>query len=109
MKISQRSQKVASLIQHNLGTLLQQYFTPNQIGLVTITAVEVSSDLSIADIFITSLKAPPDFITKLNQKSVKIGHEITKTIKVKKRIQLRFKPDKSIELVKSIKEKLSSE
>lgn len=54
-KHSQRAQRVADQIQRELAELLREEVKDPRVGPMTITAVEVSSDLSHAKIFFTQL------------------------------------------------------
>jgi ribosome-binding factor A len=96
MKTSPRSLKLASLIQSHIPAILQKMFTPDEIGFVTITAVESSGDLGIVDVFLSALNAPEDYILTLQQSTKKIRFELLKKIKLRREFILRFKPDNSI-------------
>lgn len=54
-KPSQRAQRVGDQIQRELADLLRLHVKDPRIGMVTITAVEVSPDLSHAKVFFTHL------------------------------------------------------
>jgi ribosome-binding factor A len=54
-KHSQRAQRVGDQIQRELGELLRLHVKDPRIGMVTVTSVEVSPDLSHAKIFFTHL------------------------------------------------------
>ncbi len=54
-KHSQRAQRVGDQIQRELADLLRLHVKDPRIGMVTVTAVEVSPDLSHAKIFVTHL------------------------------------------------------
>ena len=54
-KHSQRAQRVGEQIQRELAELLRDHVKDPRVGRVTITAVEVSGDLSHAKIFVTHL------------------------------------------------------
>jgi ribosome-binding factor A len=54
--ISRRQEKVASFIRHEIAEMiLRELNDPRLTGLVSVTRVKVSSDLSSADVFITSM------------------------------------------------------
>lgn len=99
MKTSPRSLKLASLIQTHLPVILQKMFTPDEIGFVTITAVESSGDLGIVDVFLSALNAPDDYIHTLQLSTKKIRFELLRNIKLRREFLLRFKPDNSVEHV----------
>ena len=52
---SQRAQRVAEQIQRELAQMLRDDVKDPRVGRVTITAVEVSPDLSHAKVFVTHL------------------------------------------------------
>ena len=54
-KHSQRAQRVGDQIQRELADLLRLQVKDPRIGMVTVTAVEVTPDLSHAKIFVTHL------------------------------------------------------
>jgi ribosome-binding factor A len=54
-KHSQRAQRVGDQIQRELAELLREEVKDPRVGRVTITAVEVTSDMSHAKIFFTNL------------------------------------------------------
>jgi ribosome-binding factor A len=54
-KHSQRAQRVGDQIQRELADLLRLHVKDPRIGMVTVTAVEVSPDLSHAKVFFTHL------------------------------------------------------
>src|SRR6266513_2540769 len=54
-KNSQRAQRVGDQIQRELADLLRVHVKDPRIGMVTVTSVEVSPDLSHAKVFLTHL------------------------------------------------------
>ena len=50
----QRAERIEKIIQQNLSKIIQSKLEDPRIGLVTITRVKVSKDLSYATIFITA-------------------------------------------------------
>ncbi len=55
MESNSRAQRVADQIQRDLASLIQFEIDDPRIGMVSVTAVEVSSDLAHAKVFVTSL------------------------------------------------------
>lgn len=96
MKMSPRSQKLAGVLMEKIPTLLQQIFTPDDVGFLTVTAIEVSGDLEVADIFVRSLDGPRGICAKLNTAAGKIAHELLRQVHVRRAIRLRFKPDRGV-------------
>lgn len=106
MKTSPRSLKLSSLIQEQLPLILQKMFTPEEIGFVTVTAVEGSGDLGLVDVFVSSFQAPSDFLETLQKSAKKICFELLKIIKLRREFTLRFKLDKSSEHVAKLSQLL---
>lgn len=51
--MSVRTEKVASLVKEELGTIFQRTYSINTHGLVTITEVHMSPDLRVAKVFVS--------------------------------------------------------
>jgi len=96
-----RTQRIGDQMQRELATLIQREIKDPRLGLVTITAVDVSRDLSHAKVFITVMGED-------NQDKVKLNLEILseaagylrmllgKSMKVRSVPQLHFHYDASI-------------
>lgn len=66
MKKSRRTEKVASLIKKTLGDILSHEITDPQMGIVTITDVEVSMDLGIARVYFSLIGGEKDITKQKN-------------------------------------------
>lgn len=102
MKISERSKKLAGVIEEEIPLIIRQFTDPDEVGFLTVTAVEVSGDLGICDVFFRSLGGPNKFLKPLQKATKKIAGELTKKIPTRRAIILRFKEDKSIDTVDAI-------
>jgi len=51
--MSVRTEKVASLIKEEIGTIFQRNFSMQEYGLLTVTDVQMSPDLKVAKIYIS--------------------------------------------------------
>jgi ribosome-binding factor A len=51
--MSVRTEKVASLLKHEIGEIFQRNFSMEKFGLVTVTEVRVSPDLKIAKVYVS--------------------------------------------------------
>lgn len=102
MKTSPRSQKLSGVIKTQLPGIIQKLTSPNQVGFLTISAIEVSGDLSLADAFVSFLGSPPEAFKNLQKITPKIEYELNKGLSLPRLIRLRFKRDKSAEHVKTI-------
>ena len=94
-----RPRKVADLIQRELTELLLREVRDPGIGLITITAVDVSPDLSHAKVFFTLLDAAQKASTEkaLHRAGGYLRSQIAHRIKLYTTPELRFVYDESIE------------
>jgi len=51
--MSVRTEKVASLIKHELGVIFQRNFSMDEYGFMTVTEVRVSPDLRVAKVYVS--------------------------------------------------------
>lgn len=105
MKISERSQKLAHVIQSQLPPLVDKFTTPNQVGFLTVSAVEVSGDLGVADIFVNTIGGPKDYIKYLAKIAPKLQHEIAKIVKTRRVCRFRFLENQAPAYVRKIQDK----
>lgn len=96
-----RAQRVADQIQRELAVLLQREVKDPRLGIVTVSAVEVTSDLQNAKVFVT-------FLGKDEEQEIKqalevlagaagfLRSQLAKSIRMRSVPSLRFLFDKSI-------------
>jgi ribosome-binding factor A len=99
-KNSQRAQRVGDQIQRELADLLRLHVKDPRIGMVTVTAVEVSPDLSHAKIFFTHLAGKEDAanaVAALQRSAGYLRTELAHRFKLYTVPQLHFVYDDSIE------------
>jgi ribosome-binding factor A len=97
---SQRAQRVGDQIQRELAELLRLHVKDPRIGMVTITAVEVSPDLSHAKIFFTHLAGAEQSMGAVEALQHSAGYlrsELARRFKLYSVPQLHFAYDDSIE------------
>ncbi|HTB07087.1 MAG TPA: 30S ribosome-binding factor RbfA [Bacteroidia bacterium] len=105
-----RQNKVSRLVQREMGDLFQKegkHLFPG--GLVTVTGVEMSPDLSIAKIFMTFLNLKPqETIEMLMNKRSEIRNYLSPRVKNQLRIvpDLRFHIDDSYDAIQRIEQLL---
>lgn len=99
MKTSPRSQKLASIVQTKLPAIINKHLTPNQIGFLTITGVEISGDLGIANIFFTTIGGATEAEKHLRKISRKIVYDLLKVVKLRREIILIWKKDKTGKII----------
>ena len=96
-----RTQRIGDQMQRELALLVQREIKDPRLGLVTITAVDVSRDLSHAKVFITVMgKDSPEQIAQnleiLSEASGFLRMQLGKAMKVRSVPQLHFHYDASI-------------
>ena len=94
-----RPRKVADLIQRELTDLLRREVRDPRVGMVTITAVDVSPDLSHAKVFFTLLeeKDKETTIQGLQRAAGYLRSQLAHRIKLYTTPELRFAYDESVE------------
>ena len=94
-----RRRKVADLIQRELAELLRREVRDPRVGMVTLTAVDVSPDLSHAKVFFTLLeKEKQGETTKALQRAAGfLRSQLAHRMKMYTTPELRFAYDESVE------------
>ena len=96
----QRSTRVAEQLQRALAGMLGKVIDSPQAGLVTVTAVEVSKDLSHARVYVSSLGGSlprEELIGTLQHAAGFLRHELGKAVKLRIMPELRFHYDQTEE------------
>ncbi|KZN50634.1 30S ribosome-binding factor RbfA [Pseudoalteromonas luteoviolacea] len=101
MREFSRTDRVAQQIQKEIAVILQREIKDPRLGMVTVSAVEVSRDLSYAKIFVTVLSSKSDEDTKqnlaiLNDATGYIRSLLGKRIRARIMPELRFVLDNSL-------------
>ena len=94
-----RTRRVGEQIQREMAQLVQQEIKDPRLGLITISAVKLSKDMSHANIFFTTLneEQPVDETLKiLEGASGFLRHELGKRMQLRIVPQIHFKYDASI-------------
>jgi len=94
-----RPRRVAEQIQRELAMLIQREINDPRVGMVTVSAVEVTRDLSLAKVFITVLDDSQDIkvtLAALEHAAGFLRHELGQRMKMRTVPSLRFKHDESI-------------
>jgi ribosome-binding factor A len=94
-----RPQKVADLMQRELSELLQREVRDPRVGMVTITSVDVSPDLSHAKVYFTILDSgKKDATTKGLQRAASfLRSQLSRRMSMYTTPELRFVYDESVE------------
>jgi ribosome-binding factor A len=95
----QRTERLATLMQREMALLIQTEMKDPRLGIVTISAVEVTRDLSYGKIYVSILGEGDEVkknIRVLNQAAGFFRTQLAQRIKVRKMPQLIFIHDNSI-------------
>jgi len=94
-----RPQKVDDLIQRELSDLLRREVRDPRVGMVTITSVDVSPDLSHAKVFFTILEKEKKDLTAqgLQRAASFLRAQLSRRMSMYTTPELRFKYDESVE------------
>ena len=95
-----RTRRVAELIRRALADIIRDQLPDHGLGLLSITATEVTRDLSRATVFISLLGEEEDQerVTKiLNEESSALRHELSRTLNLRHTPEINFRYDLSIE------------
>lgn len=106
-----RSERVAGLLRRELADILQhefEYEIPP--GLISLTDVEVSRDLSHAKVYIAVLEIEqaPEIIRFLNEHAGKVRYRLGKRIRLRLTPELKFIHDTSSESGERIEQLLAA-
>jgi ribosome-binding factor A len=96
---SGRTQKLGDLIQRELADLIRRELRDPRVGMITITSVDVSPDLSHAKVFFTVLdkKVLPETLQGLKRSSGYLRSQLARRIKLYTTPDVRFEYDESVE------------
>lgn len=102
MKTSDRSDRVAGAIKQLLPEVMRPLLDPDKDGFVTVSAVEVSGDLGVVDVFVRSLGGPAEYLKNLQKMEKKIAHLVLQHLELRRGFTLRFKPDQAVKTVEKM-------
>ena len=98
-KAQGRPQKLGDQIQRELSDLVQRELRDPRVGMLTITSVDVSPDLSHAKVFFTILEKEKlkDTLAGLKRSAGFLRSQLARRIKLYTTPELRFVYDESVE------------
>ncbi len=98
-KPSGRPQKLGDLMQRELSDLLRQELRDPRVGMITLTSVDVSPDMSHAKVFFTVLEKEklPETLEGLRRAAGFLRSQLAKRIQMYTTPELRFLYDESVE------------
>jgi ribosome-binding factor A len=96
---SARVQRVADRIQVELAEILQRRLRDPRHGFLTVTGVEVSRDLRVAKVFVSTLEsaALEATLATLDHAKGFIRHELGQRLTMRHTPEIIFRPDRSAE------------
>ncbi len=103
--MSRRTERVAELIQHEVGRMLLDGIRDPRVGFVTVTGVTVSPDLSHAKIHYMvhgDDRARRDAARGLRSSTPRIRRGLAKTLSLKRVPELTFEYDETLERAERI-------
>ncbi len=95
-----RTRRVAELIRRALAGIIRDRLPDRGLGLLSITATEITRDLSRATVFITILGEEEDqerATEILNEESRALRYELSRTLNLRHTPEIEFRYDFSIE------------
>ena len=95
-----RSRRVAEQLQRELAGLIGSVLKDPRVGLVTVTAVDVTRDLAYAKVFVSSIGqqgSHKELIDALQHASGFLRHEIGQAMRLRIIPELRFQYDETLE------------
>ena len=98
--MSKRTEKVADLIKRELADIVMTKLRDPRIGFLTITGTEVTGDLSLATIYVSSLdgaEGAKALLKTLHHAVPYLRHEMAPRLGLREVPELRFLYDQSIE------------
>ncbi len=109
--MSIRSEKVASLIKRIISKPINDIARETEAGITTVTSVNMSADLQIAKIYISSYGgkiSPPEFITILETRRSELRFYLGANVRLRFTPELRFFIDDALDQMEHIQKLLDS-
>ncbi len=97
---STRAERVAQMMQKELGTMIQRELKDPRIGFASVTRVEVSRDLSAAKVFISvlgSAENAEDTMAGLEHAKGFLRGEVGRRLQLRHAPEINFRRDESID------------
>ena len=105
--MSVKNERINSNVQRELSYILANEVKNPNIKFITITAVDVTSDLSYAKVYFTCFDEDRKVVLKeLKESAGFIRGEVSKRVEIRHTPELTFEYDESLEYAKRIEEKL---
>lgn len=108
--MSIRTERVSAMLRQALAEQFQRQLPDYLDGMITVTAVRVSADLSIAKIYISiyhSKTKPEILIKRLNENQAELRTALAHQVRLRKMPELRFYLDDTLDTAQQIEKLLN--
>ncbi len=98
--MSRRTERVAHLIHREIGDVILKELTDSRIGFVTISRVEVTTDMAFAKVFVSVMgtdKQKRDSLVGLSHSASYLRTHLAKVMKMRTVPRLQFVEDKNLD------------
>ena len=94
-----RSDRISAELRRQLGSLVHEAVRENALPSVSVSDVEVTRDFDFATVFVTALLADTskEAVKALNELAKDFRRELSKTMRMRRVPELRFKYDDSVD------------
>lgn len=93
-KKGNRMEKINSLLRKELSEIIREEYEFGNDNFVSVNMVDTKPDLSVADIYVSSLYHQDEIVDSLNRESSHIRYILSRRVDIKKTPQLRFRVDR---------------
>ena len=103
--MERRIQRVAELLKQQLSIMIKESL-PEDLGIVTVTTVEVSGDIKNATVYVSCLEKTREreILKKLEEKIREFQHILGRNLKLRYTPKLTYKFDRSLEQINRVEE-----
>lgn len=94
-----RSDRISAELRRLVGTMVHEVVRDNALPSVSVSDVEASRELDVATVYVTALLAEqgPPAVKLLNGMAKDFRRELSRTMKIRRVPELRFKYDDSVD------------
>ena len=103
--MSVRTERVASLLRHELGTIISRVYSGGELGFSTVTEVRVTPDLKLAKVYISILGAPlvrEKTLARIESEKAQIRALLASNIDMRYTPALQFYHDDTMDRVENL-------
>jgi len=94
-----RSDRISAELRRQLGTMVHEVVRDHALPSVSVSDVEVTKDFDVATVFVTALlpETAKDAVKALNEMAKEFRRELSKTMRMRRVPELRFRYDDSVD------------